>query len=218
MRSWVRHGVAVMGVVAMGASLSGCVVAAIPLVMAAGAAGVAATGFVVYKSVQTASGGTVRIAFGSADSKSAAPPQVLPPAASVAVWPGGTRERKFAAVLEASGKFRVTSLGGDALPATAEERAHGYEDMCRKGRRIDMIFAAIDEGQSVKSNLLSFKRGALIDKLDLEGYGCAAHRVVWTDPMAVIIEAGGAPTPQAEVDAIAGQAWAERVLKARSEG
>lgn len=217
MKSALRGVVTAIGVGALSISLSGCIVAAVPLIMAAGAAGVAATGFVVYKSVQTTSGGTVRIAFGSADSRRASPPQPLPGGNAVAVWADGGRSRKFAGTLQASGKFRVAEPDVGGLATDTNERNRGYDEVCRN-RRVDLVFAAVDEGQSVKSNMLSFKRGALIHKLALEGYGCTAHRIVWVDTMAVVIESGGQPTPQSEIDAVAGQAWGERVLQARAEG
>jgi hypothetical protein len=184
---------------AMSTALSGCLIAAVPLVMAAGAA---AGGFAIYKTVQTTSGGSVRISFNSKDSRKASPPPALPsPSASVAVLTGGAREKKFADALQASGKFRVSQATGDAASAC--------------GRRVDLVMSAVDQGQAVKSNMLSFQRGNVTQTLSLQVYSCTTHMVAWTETMQVIIEAGSKPTPQSEIDEIAGQAWADRVIQAK---
>jgi len=209
---------ALLGTAVLLVNLQGCVAAVIPLMMAGAVGVVALTGFAVYKTVQTTGGGTMQIEFGSADAKHAAPPAPLPTAGSLAVWPGGMREQKFAEVISASGKIRVATITGtQALSASDGERSKGYADICRNNK-VDMVFAAVDQGQTVKSNLMSFKRGAVTDKFTLEGYGCEAGKVVWTDTMATVIESGSKPTPQAEIDAAAGQSWAERVLQAKSGG
>jgi hypothetical protein len=202
---------------ALSISLSGCIVVAIPLLMAAGVGAVAVTGFVVYKSVQTTSGGTVRIAFGSTDAKNATPPQPLPPSPAIAVWSNGALERKFADTLKASGGFRVVQADAGAIPVASDERAKGYVGICR-AQKVNTVMAAVDDGQTVNSNMLSFKRGALTHKLTLEGFGCAEQKLIWLDTMAVVVESGGKPTPQSEIDDIAGQAWGERVVAASKAG
>jgi hypothetical protein len=191
----------VMG--AMSVTLSGCLIAAVPLVMGAAAA---VGGYAVYKTVQTASGGTVRIAFDSKDSKKASPPPALPtPSGSITVIGGGTRERKFADGLQASGKFRVSQAAGEV---------GAYENAC-KARRVDIVMGAVDQGQTVKSNMLSFQRGNSTQTLSLQGYSCASHQIAWTQSMQVIIESGSKPQAQSEIDEIAGQAWADRVIQAK---
>ncbi len=203
-------------VAAMSISLSGCIIAAVPIIMAVGAAGVAVTGFVVYKSVQTASGGTVRIAFGSTDAKQATPPPPLTATGAIAVAGGSEMERKLTEALKASGRFRVTQSEGAAVPTDPTERTRVYDSICQR-MRASVVMAAVDKGQTVNSNMLSFKRGALTHKLDLEGYGCSIHKLVWADTMAIVVESGKTPTPQAEIDSIAGQAWADRIVQASKE-
>src|SRR5581483_4585736 len=66
-------------------------------------AGVAATGFIVYKTVQVAGGGSVDVEFPGKDGKSAAQP--LPAMRRVAVWPGEQDEVKFSQRLQSSGRF-----------------------------------------------------------------------------------------------------------------
>lgn len=206
---------ALMGIVVLSVNLSGCIVAAVPIIMAAGVGVVAVAGFAVYKTVQTTGGGTMQIAFGSKDSKHASPPPPLPAVGAVAVWPAGLREETFAGTLKASGKLQVKPLAGaGALPGSDADRHAAYATLCT-GNPVDVIFAAVDQGQTVNSNMMSFKRGSVTDKLTIEGYGCSAGKIVWTDTMATVIEAGSKPTPQAEIDTAAGQAWGERVLQAR---
>jgi hypothetical protein len=217
MKSLTQRLSAFAAVGALSISLSGCIIVAVPLLMAAGVGAVAVTGFVVYKSVQTTSGGTVRIAFGSSDAKKATPPQPFPASPVVGVWSSGPMERKVAETLKASGRFRVVEADAGAIPVAAEDRAKGYLSICH-AHKVTTVLAAVDEGQTVNSNMLSFKRGALTHKLTLEGFGCSIQKIVWLDTMAVVIESGGKPTPQAEVDNIAGQAWAERVIEASKAG
>ena len=218
MQHQLKRIVAVMGIGALSVNLGGCIVAAVPLLMAATVGVVAVTGFAVYKTVQTTGGGSVRIAFGSKDSKAKSPPPPLPAVASIAVWPGGVREGKFADTLQASGKIQVRpSTATTALPAGDAERYAAYSSLCGRSRA-EMVFAAIDLGQTVESNLASFKRSSMIDKFTLEGFRCDAGKVTWSDSMATVIEVGSKPTPQAEIDAAAGQAWGERVLQALVHG
>ncbi len=213
--AWMR--VARMaGLCALSVQLSGCLIAAVPLVMAAGAAGVAVAGFAVYKTVQTTSGGTVRIGFGSSDPKHPTPPKPLPLGTTVAVLGDGVREMKFTSSLRASARFRaVYADPTHFVPGSAE--APAYEALCRR-TRADLVFAAVDLGQTVQSNILSFSRGGLTQKLSLVAYGCTTHQVAWSDTMAIVIEAGGKPTPQSEIDTITGQAWSERIVQAKALG
>lgn len=213
--TWTRVARAI-GLCALSVQLSGCIVAAVPLIMAAGAASVAVAGFAVYKTVQTTGGGSVKIGFGSSDPKHPTPPKPLPPANTVAVLGSGVREIKFAAALRASARFRIVRDDPVTfLPGSPEGPA--YEDLCRR-TRVDLVLAAVDLGQTVNSNMLSFSRGGLTQKLSLTGYSCASHQVAWSDPMAVVIESGAKPTPQSEIDAIAGQAWSERIVQAKALG
>jgi hypothetical protein len=200
MRGTVRCLTTTVVLSTLSVTLSGCLIAAVPLVMA-GAAAVG--GYAVYKTVQTASGGTVRIAFDSKDAKKASPPPPLPsPSATVAVLGSGEREKKFSDSLQASGKFRVSQATGDA-------------DAACRARRVDLVMSAVDQGQAVKSNLLSFQRGNSTQTFSLQGYSCATHMVAWTQSMQIIIESGSKPMAQGEIDDIAGQAWADRVIQAK---
>ncbi len=215
MKKLVKRCGAVVTIGALCFELSGCIIAAVPVMMAAGAGVVAVGGFAVYKTVQTTGGGTMEIAFGSKDAKHAPPPPPLPGVSTLAVWPVGHREEAFASVVKASGKVRVAPLVGvGMLPGTQTDRYAAYATACH-GNSADVIFAAIDQGQTVSSNMMSFKRGSVTDKLTIEGYGCSAGKIVWTDSMATVVEAGSKPTPQSEIDDAAGRAWGERVLLAQ---
>lgn len=208
-------------VVATAATLSSCV-AAVPMVMMAASAGaVALAGFAIYKTVQTASGGQVRIEFGSTDAKKATPPKPLPPGNVVYVYGGGAREKKFVETLQASGKFRSVTGGQDAhAPDLAAMNSGQVDDAMRdacRSRRPDLVFAAINVGVHVQSNLLSLKRGNATQQVTLQTYDCRAQRVGWTENMAVVNESHK-DVPAAEIDGVAGQAWAERVLEAKKLG
>jgi hypothetical protein len=199
-------------------SLSGCFAPLlIPLVYGGMAVGVVGGSFVAYKTVQTAGGGKVVVAFASADKKKSSPPKPLPTAEVAGIWSGTEREKKFAQTLETAGVMQVVSLREDLLPAAPEARAQAYEHVCGE-QKVDQIFSAVDGGETVKSGALSFGRGGVTHALTLESYGCAEHKVVWTDSMSVTVQAGNGTTPQNDVDDIAGQAWGERVLEARNKG
>lgn len=204
---------------AITASLSGCV-AAIPMaMMAAGAGAVAVGGFAIYKTAQTASGGHVKIEFGSSNSKKSTPPKPLPPSSSVYVYGSGVRNRTFANGLQASGKFRSAMGGQDTNAVNLTNLNAGQVDdamrsACRS-RHPDLVFATINTGEHAQSNLLSFKHASSIQQLTLEAYDCRAQRVGWTEDMAVVDESRK-HIPAAEIDAVAGQAMAERVLEAKA--
>ncbi len=117
--------------------------------------------------------------------------------------------------LQASGKFRTVSAQADTLPTTVDQRKRAYEGACQR-QRVDLVLSGVDDGETVNSNMLSFKRGAVTRKITLEGYGCAAHSLIWGDAMAIIVESGRQATPQSEIDGAAGQAWGERILQARA--
>jgi hypothetical protein len=198
-------------------SLSGCFAPLlIPLIYGGMAVGVVGGSFVAYKTVQTAGGGKVVVAFASTDKKKSSPPQPLPAVEAAGIWSGTEREKKFAQTLETAGVMRVVNLREDSLPAAPDARAQAYDQACRE-QKVDQIFSAVDGGETVKSGALSFGRGGVTHALTLEGYGCAEHKLIWTDSMSVTVQAGNGTTPQSDVDDIAGQAWGERVLGARSK-
>lgn len=200
---------------------AGCVVAAVPLVMAASAAVV---GFTVYKTVQTTTGGTVRIAFGDQNGKKAdAPP--LPAVSRIAVWPGSQKETKFADALTATKKFTVSSpstsmkaltakgMGADLKQLTEQERLDAFAVVCT-GTNAQLVMASIDQGTTMSSNFWSFQRGNVTVKSDLLGYDCAHKTIAWRDRMAIIAELGDKSVGEEEIAKIAGDAWAERVASA----
>jgi hypothetical protein len=210
-----RRLAALIGVGAVSVNLSGCIVAAVPLIMAAGAGAVAVAGFAVYKTVQTSGGGSLQIGFGSADPKHPAPPPPLPDVNSVAVWPGNQRDETFANALKVA-KLTVKPIpGAGALPTAEADQLAAFAAKC-PSLKVDVIFASFELGQTVNSSMM--KRSSVTDKIRIEGYGCRDRKIVWSDAMAIVITAGKEPTPQSEIDTAAGQAWAERVLQARGPG
>lgn len=205
--------------------LSGCLAAAVPVMMAVSAAGVAASGFGLFKTVQTTTGGAVRIGFGSADEKDVPPPDPLPAGRKVAIWPGDEKEVKLAERLSGTGRFDVTSpsavartLASRDIPVdfrqlTASEQADGFQQVCR-AHQVDLVLAAKDEGTSTSSNFFSFNRANITQTFSLSAYDCRSGQVGWRDRMAVVMEMGGQTPAAGEVATIAGEAWAERLLDA----
>jgi hypothetical protein len=84
--------------------LSGCVAAAVPLMMGASVGVAALSGFELYKVVQLEGGGSARIEFPGKDGKTA-PPQPLPAFRRAAVWPGDEGDVRFAERLQSSARF-----------------------------------------------------------------------------------------------------------------
>lgn len=181
--------------------LSGCIAAAIPVALAAEGAFVGLSGFEVYKTVQTASGSSVKIAFPGKDGKETpAPP--LPIMRRVAVWPGDEGDVRFAEHLAKSGRFEVTPpstvsvmLTNDKLPSslkllTEQEQATAFTAVCRDAN-VEFIFASKPLGQTADANVFSFSRASVTAKADLLGYSCNQSAIVWRDQIALIIEVGG---------------------------
>lgn len=192
--------------------------------MAASVGGTALAGFGMYKSVQMETGGTVRIAFGSSDSKNAAPPAPLPSSLRrLAIWPGDAAEVRLAERLSASGRFNVVTPdavsralahGGLELASmTSGERSAALDRACR-ATGAQAVALGVQQGTSTNDNLFSLHRGNVTTKVDLEVYDCRAHQVAWRDTMAIILDVGGHTPDETEVNRIAGDAWADRLLQA----
>jgi len=205
--------------------LSGCIAAAVPLMVAGGAAGLGYSG---YKLVQTAGGGSVGIHFRMNGDKEA-PPEALPPLHAVAVWPGTRREVAFAGKLEQAHRFRVVApatifsdladvkVPEDLNQMTDAERDHAFSIVCQR-EHVDMVFAARSLGTTSNDNAFSLSRANVTSTADVMGYSCATKQVTWTDELSLIIELGSSTTPSdTELGTISGSAWADRVLLATGE-
>ncbi|MFC3053619.1 hypothetical protein [Kordiimonas pumila] len=189
-------------------SLSGC--AAVPLFMLVG---VGAATFAVHKVVQTQSGGEIKVAFPAVDGREA-PPQPLPSGRTVAVWSNGEREERFIAALRASGTFTVHSLP-EIEASTGADMTDAFMAACQTSKA-DLIFAATDEDVSKKKNLLSIDRAATTYTLHLLVFSCTENTVTWKDRMALIVEQGKIQPTESELQQVAGDMWAERILVAKN--
>lgn len=214
----------VMCVIGVSAGLSGCVAlaAAAPLI----SVGMAAfSGFEAYKTIQLAGGSSVEIEFPGKDGKTA-PPERLPSAKRVAVWPGDPINVQFAQKLEQSGRYRIVGpatvaadLANAKLPTDLnqmmdQERDSAFASACRS-TGADLLFAAQSQGTQTNSNVLSFSSANVTSKVALFGYSCSAHAVVWQDEMQLVVSVGSGSTPSdAALAQAAGDAWADRVIQA----
>lgn len=212
-----RIGAAVVGCALL---LNGCVAVAVATVVAMPVL----TTFSLYKTVQMSTGGRVKIAFGSTDGKKVAQAQPLPIGRTAAVWPGTEREARLAERLKVSGRYEVTTpsvvardLAAAGTPVnmlqlTSEEQTTAFQAVCSR-HSADLVFAAWDYGVSTNAKVFSLKRGGATQTSDLVVFSCAEAKVVWKDRMAVTTETGSKTFAAGEVAAIAGEAWAERVLQ-----
>lgn len=221
----LKNGVRLTLVGAGALFLSGCVAAAIPLVMATSVAGLGVAGFGMYKAVQLSSGGSVKIGFATGPDGKKKPPEPLPAGRRVAVWPGSGGEVEFSEHLQRSGRFDVvppatvarTLAAGhystDLKQLTDGEMSAEFQHVCN-AKHVDFVFADRDLGISTNDNMWSLSRANVTAKSDLFGYGCHQQSIVWRDQIIIVMEVGGHTEATPEVQRIAGDAWAERLLSA----
>jgi hypothetical protein len=203
--------------------LSACAVAAIPLT----AAEIGVGSFEAYKLVKTSEGGSVGVSFPQKDGKEI-PPQPLPLAKRVAVWPESESEAHLAERLIASNRFQVTTPGKvrvilananityNSKDLTDEEQLAAFTIVCRKAR-VDLVLAARDQGSVTHSNGLSFSNPERIGKSDLLVFSCAQRTVVWRDEMTLVVEVGDKTPSNAAIAKVGGEAWAERIIQAEAQ-
>jgi hypothetical protein len=204
--------------------LSGCIAAALPLAFA----GMAASGFMAYKTIQLAGGGSLEIEFPGKDGKTV-PPQPLPAFRHVAVWPGDEGDVRFAERLQSSARFSsvvapaaVSAILADTKTAvdlkqlTEQEKGEAFDRVCQRAK-VEFIFASTSQGASENSNSFSFQRANITYTADLLGYSCAQHKIAWRDQMALVIDVAGSVSNTAAMNRAGADAWAERVFQAMGE-
>jgi len=210
----------------IGASLSGCIAAAVPVMMAASVGVGGLSGFEVFKIVQLSSGGAVHVEFPGKDGKTQ-PPTPLPPVRKVAVWPEGKGDVMFADRLVATNRLTVAPpatvsavLAETHTPAvlnqlTEQEKRAAFDMICRRAKT-ELIFASLPLGTSSDQNSWSFARATITLKYEILAYSCTRHAVVSDDQIAAVIEVGDKTPSGAEINKIMADAWADRVLQAMS--
>jgi len=220
-RRYRRRVAAPAAIALLSLPLSGCI-AAIPLIAYGG---MAVSGFMAYKTVQLAGGGSVAIEFPGKDGKTA-PPQPLPAFRRVAIWPGDEGEVKFAERLQSSARFAAVVapaamsavLAEDKTPIdlrqlTEQEKGQAFDRICAR-EKVEFIFAATTEGASSNSNMFSFSAANVTYTSDLFGYSCSQHQIVWRDKMALVVKAAGSVSNSSEMNQAGADAWSERVFQA----
>lgn len=207
-------------------ALSGCVAAAIPIMLAATVGATALEGFALYKTVQTSSGGSIKVAFPGKDGKETLP-QPLPIIRKVAVWPGDEGDVHFADRLAKSGRFDVippstvsVALANENVTSnlrllTEDEEIKAFAVACRD-TKVEFIFASRSLGASSDTSVFSFSRANVTYKAELLGFSCDQNAIVWRDQIALIVEIGAKIPSDAEINAAASDAWADRILEAPS--
>ena len=224
MRGLHARKAAIAATVSISFGLSGCIAAAVPLLIAQ----VGVLGFAGYKLVQTSSGGAVGVAFPGPDGKEA-PPQPLPPARTAAVWPGNAAEVRFAEKLAMSGRFEVTppakvsviladaKIGTTLTRLTSAEQAEAFGVVCNESRA-NLVFAGIDRGTETDARVFTLSRPSVTTKADLLAFSCSRKVIVWRDQLALIVEIGDRRTSNSEMLSAGGDAWADRILEAQRLG
>ncbi len=202
--------------------LSACAAAAIPLT----AAEIGVGGYEAYKLVQTSEGGSVGVSFAPKDGAEV-PPQPLPPAHRVAIWPGDEHERYLAEKLAAARRFDVATPGKVRMvlananistnikDLTNDEQIAAFSIVCRK-TRADLVLAARDAGSVSHTNSLSFSPANRVTTSDLMAFSCAQRAVVWRDEMNLKVEIGDKTPSTAEIAKVGGDVWADRIIQAEN--
>jgi len=197
--------------------LSGCAAALIP--MTVGMAAV--SGLQGYKTFQTTTGGTAKVAFDTGGPATPLTPEVR----RIAVWQNGVREIRLTERLLSTGRFEVLSPNATAEALrktgrqpvaglmTAQEQAAFYGSLC-KATKADLILFAADQGINFNKNIWSLERANNTRVVDLSAFSCKANNITWTDRMNVKVEVAGSAPPEGEIARIAGDAWADRLLGA----
>ena len=151
-------------------SLQGCLVAAVPLILAAN---MAVAGFVVFKTVQTVTGGSVSISFSEAET-SPEERLALSRIMSPAIWPGNETEVYMASTMELSGEFSSVitpsittqiladeNIGQSINLMTATEQLRIFRRVCEVSGA-DGIVAFKDLGSESQGNFFSLTRSNTI--------------------------------------------------------
>ena len=195
--------------------LSGCVAAALPLMAIAGPA---ISGFVLYKSVQTVSGGSVDVSFSS---RTPAPLSSVP---RIAVWPGDEGNVRLAELLSSGGKTITspsavsTHISSEGLATnlqlmTETERTTAFAAVCRRAQ-VDLVLASLTGGVEANANFFSFDRANQTYRASLLAYSCAQRTLIWRDEISVVVGGGGRMPSSSEISQVTAQAWSERILEA----
>jgi hypothetical protein len=97
---------------------------------------------------------------------------------------------------------------------TEGEQQSAFALVCRQTNS-ELIFAARSHGQKTDTNSFSFSRATITYSADLMAYSCGQSRIVWRDQiiLSVALGEGNVPTSE-ELNNIAADAWAERILQA----
>lgn len=208
----------------LASGLGGCAAVAIPLT----AAEVGIGGFQAYKLVETSTGGSVGVAFPKKDGKEVAP-RPLPVVQRVAVWPDDETEVFLAEKLMAAKHFdvvtpnRVRAILTEAKITTningltTREQISAFRLVCRHSGA-DLVLASRDAGSVTRHNGLSFARPQKISKSALLAYSCARRRLIWHDEMTLVVEIGDKMPLSGDIEKVAGDAWAGRILAAEARG
>lgn len=203
-------------------SLQGCVVAAVPLI----AASMAVSGFAIFKTVQTVTGGTVSIGFSETEISSEdklALSEIMNPT----IWPDNEMEVYMANAMELSGEFStivtpstITRILVDSEISqtinlmTDTERLQIFRRVCEEASA-DGIVAFKDLGAETRSNVFSIRRANTIQRAEMIIYSYELDRIIFTTELELITELSGDIQNNQEILQIAGEAAAEKIIQLR---
>lgn len=215
-----------LALIIMTISLQSCVAVALPLLTAATVASVAASGFFVFKTVQTSTGGNVRISFSEED----VPLEtkvLLSKITNPSVWPGNEAEVYLADTLETSQEFEsvitpsavtrmLSTLAIDQNTSlmTESERLRIFRQICDEANA-DAVIATRDIGAETNTNIFSLQRANITQRALITLYSYEADRIILTTEIQLVTELGSSTQNDQEVLRIAGQAIAEKVIQIR---
>lgn len=199
--------------------LGGCVAAAIPMLVASGAA----SGYGVFKAVQTSTGGSIEVAI---DDKKLTNEQKaqLANIKSIAVWPdkdGGSVT--FAEALSEGGRFVVISpahvssalkklaLSDDLQLMTTTEAKDVFLKVCQE-TNADSLISDRATGGDTNTNMWSFKRANITRDFLVSIYEKTSNSYIAEIPVSVKVLVGGKMPSNEEISKLANTEVAKKII------
>ena len=203
-------------------SLQGCL-AAVPLIVAAN---MAASGFFLFKSVQTVTGGNVNISFSETDISNedkVALSQIMNPA----IWPDNEMEVYMASMIEVSGEFSSVTTPSTVTRILVDEGVNQTINLMTTTEQLqifrrvcevsgaDGVVAFKNLGSESRGNFLSLNRANTTQHAELLIYSYELNRIIFTTELELVTERGSDIQNNQEILQIAGEAAAEKIIQLR---
>jgi len=206
--------------------LSGCMAAAIPLMIATQAVGIGMGAFAVTKTVQLSTGGSVEMGIGENE----APGQnkrVLADISKLAIWPGDEAEVFTANKLQGAKAFDLivtpskvgrainqSNLDREIRNLTQTEMLQTFQTVCQK-TGAEAVVAFKNLGMESHTNAWSFDRPSVDFKGRIFIYAVQPNQIIFSSTAQMKMHLGGSTPNQQEVREKAGEMLADKLIELR---